>query len=67
MGGEKQFFPALEVLVVIQEVITALAPWTRINAAVLAGLRGVKLAEGMAEGFQDAVIVCRLLGLGESG
>lgn len=49
MGLFVQFLPPLEVLVVIEKVVAALAPGAGVNTAVLAGFRVVSLTEGPGE------------------
>ncbi len=42
--GESQLFAPLEMLVVVEKVITALAPGTGVDAAVFAGAGRTRLA-----------------------
>jgi len=51
VGGDVQFFPPLEVLVVVEEIIAALAPGAVVYTAVLTWSGGIGLAEGPGEGF----------------
>lgn len=50
--GPIQFFPALEMFVVVEEIIAALAPCAMIYTAVFAGLWGMRLTEGACEWFR---------------
>ncbi len=50
-GRDVQFFSALEMFVVVEEIIAALAPGAVVYSAVFTWLGGVGLAEGSGEGF----------------
>lgn len=51
-----QFFTPHEMLVVIEEIVSSLAPWAWVDPAVFTGLRRVEHAEGTGEGFRGEVL-----------
>lgn len=55
-GGVIQFFAPHEVLVVIEEIVSSLAPWPWVDPAVFTGLRRVEHAEGAGEWFRGEVL-----------
>lgn len=56
-GGLLQLAPALQVLVIVEEVVAALAPCAGVGAAVFAGAGGFALAEGAVERFGVVVFI----------
>lgn len=55
-GGDIQFFAPHEMLVIIEEIVSSLAPWSCVDPAVFTGLRRGEHAEGAGEGFRGEVL-----------
>jgi hypothetical protein len=50
-GGDVQFFSALEMFVVVEEIFATLAPGAVVYAAVFTCFGRFRLAEGSGQGF----------------
>lgn len=64
---KSQFFAPLEMFVIIEKVIPALAPGARVYATVLSQLGRMRLSKGMAKCFEGMVVIGGHIGSSSRG